>query len=110
MYVMQLTTMPHAPKPLTCCLLVYALVPHILTKIVTPVDDICIFTYPLHCGQPFMEEGANVNEAMHEVPFYIYILLLLHMFHTIVTTYDSSPLLSFHHPPTPVSVATRSSI
>jgi hypothetical protein len=56
---------------LTCCFLVYALVPRILTENMTPVDDICNFTYPLHCGQPFMDKDSGANETVHEVPFYI---------------------------------------
>jgi hypothetical protein len=57
---------------LTCCFLVYALVPHILIENVTPVDDICIFMYPLHCGQPFTDNDSGANETVHEVPFYIH--------------------------------------
>jgi hypothetical protein len=57
---------------LTCCLLVYALVPRILTKNVTPVDDNYNFAYPFHCGQPFTDNDSGANETVHEVPFYIH--------------------------------------
>jgi hypothetical protein len=48
----------------------YALVPHILTENVTPVDDIYNFTYPLHYGQSFMDNYNSVDTPVHEVPLY----------------------------------------
>jgi hypothetical protein len=71
MYVMHLTQLIISGA-LTCFVLVYALVPCILIENVTPIDDICNFTYPLHCGQPFTDNNSGANEIVHEVPFYIH--------------------------------------
>jgi hypothetical protein len=82
---------------LTCFLLVYALVPSILTANVTPVDDICNFTYPLHCGQPFTDNDSHANETVHEVPLYIHTcssyICFTHLFEFILVT----RYYPFHH-------------
>jgi hypothetical protein len=82
---------------LTCFLLVYALVPPILIENVTPVDDICNFTYPLHCGQPFMDNASPANETVHEVPLYIHTcssyICFTHLFQFILIT----RYYLFHH-------------
>jgi hypothetical protein len=93
MYFLQLPQLIQS-KHLTGCLLVYALVPRILTENVTPIDDICNFTYPLHYGQPFMDDGVNINEVVHEVPLYIYICYNYICFTQLL---QLMPLLHYYH-------------
>jgi hypothetical protein len=85
---------------LTCCLLVYALVPLFLTENVTPVDDIYNFTYPLDCGQTFTDNDTGANETVHEVPLYIHTYVqVTYVSHTCFDLYCSLvTIISLPHP------------